>query len=99
MLHFLQRPIPGDGLEVVIIVKHVAEISGVVAAVIFDKGGRLDELDDVGIDRGRLEVVPGNLIEGPMRHDWPLLPLLSQYPELGPPEVRQASGDQEALNQ
>src|SRR5215472_11321929 len=37
-------------------------------AVEFDEARRLDDPDDLGVDRAPVETVPGNIVERPMAH-------------------------------
>ena len=69
-----------EGAKAVIIVKHIVEISGVVAAVILHEGRGLHELYQLGVDFAWVELIPGNLVEGPMRHLGPMLPSIGLRP-------------------
>jgi len=49
--------------------EHAAEIFGVVAAVLLHQARRLDQAQDVRIDLGAVEPLPGDIVEGPAAHD------------------------------
>ena len=66
MLHFFLGPLPGDDLELRIVVEDAAEIGRIVAAVMLDHGGGLDHFENIGIDLGGIELRPGDIVEGPM---------------------------------
>ena len=65
MLDLFRAPGAGGRLHLGIIGEDVAEICGVVAAVALDQARRLGNGEQVGVDLGRLEPFPGNVVEGP----------------------------------
>ncbi len=71
MLDLLVAPAHGNRLEVGIVVEDVAEIVRVVAAVLLDQARRLDDAQQLGIDLGAVEPLPGNIVERPGTHAIP----------------------------
>ena len=69
MLNLLDRPVVAGAAEIGIVAEDPAEIDGVIETVLLDHGGRLDEGDDGGVDLGRVEAVPGHVVERPVFHD------------------------------
>jgi len=51
-----------------IVLEHFLKIPAVIAAVLLHKACRLDDLDQIGINLARVEVLPGNIVERPVLH-------------------------------
>ncbi len=66
MPDFLVGPGAGRRLELAVVAEHVAQIGGVVAAVVFDEARRLDQLEDVRVDLAGIEEMPGYVVQGPV---------------------------------
>jgi len=48
--------------------EHAAEIAGIIGAVLLDQARRLDDAQELGLDPGGIEAVPGNVVERPRSH-------------------------------
>src|SRR6185437_8434077 len=68
MLNLLFPPAARDRLKGRIVVKDAAEIARVVAAVLLDEARGFDDAQDLGIDLGAVEAMPGNIVERPEAH-------------------------------
>jgi hypothetical protein len=66
VLHLLHRPGFRRCPELGVVGKDVAEIGRVVAAVVFDHAGGLDDLHQLGVDFGRVEPLPVNVVQTPV---------------------------------
>ena len=60
--HLLGGPATGLGLELRVVWKHVAEVGGIVTAVVFDHGRSLDHRDQFGRDLRGVESLPVNIV-------------------------------------
>src|SRR6202043_496151 len=68
VLDLLLPPAPRRRGKTGIVVKHAAEILGVVGAVLLDQARRLDDAQNLRIDPGGVETCPGDVIERPVTH-------------------------------
>ena len=66
MLDLFLGPGLRGGLKVSIAFEDVAKINCVVAAVELDHAGGLDNLHQLRIELGGLEILPGDIVQGPM---------------------------------
>jgi len=62
VLHLFLGPGVRGVLEIRIVAEDVAEIGRVVAAVVLDHAGGFDDLHQLGVDLGGIELVPGNVV-------------------------------------
>jgi hypothetical protein len=65
MLNLLIAPARRDGLELGIVMEHVAEIPRIVGAVLLHQTRRLDDTQDLRIDLRRVEPVPRDIVQRP----------------------------------
>ena len=66
VLHLFPRPALGLRAEGAVFREDVAQIGGVVAAIVLDQAGGLDDLDGVRIDLARIEAVPWHIVQRPV---------------------------------
>ena len=78
VLPLLDAPALRHPLEGGIVMEHAAEVLRVVGAVLLDQARRLDDAQEIGLDPGGVEAIPGDILERPRSHD-------AAYPPLGPP--------------
>src|SRR5882757_5960298 len=55
----------GGALKVGVALKHVVEIGAIVARIVFDERRRLGDLQQISIDLGSVELLPGNVFQRP----------------------------------
>ena len=68
MLHFLIRPVVGGLAEVGIVAEHAVEVDRIVGAIPLHHGGGFDQGNQIRIDLGGIEAVPGHILDAPMLH-------------------------------
>src|SRR5438045_812206 len=68
VLDLLVAPAPGKVLEDRVVVKHLAEIFGVIGSVALDEARRLDDAQQLDVNLAGLEAIPGDVVQRPMAH-------------------------------
>ena len=68
VLHFLGAPASRHILEIAIVMEHAAEIARIIGAVLLDQARRLDDAQQLGLDLGAVEALPGNVVQRPRSH-------------------------------
>ena len=66
MLNFFPCPALCLGAKLAVSREDVAEIGGVVAAVVFNEAGGLDDLQGIRVDLARVEAVPWQIVQRPV---------------------------------